>query len=79
MPDTSRSVPEPASNTAGSGQMNLSSIVLGPAGTTGRRLYRTEANGADFKFVRTISDNVTTTYVDNTADSSLGEGPPTDQ
>lgn len=63
----------PATSTAGSGQVNVTSVALGPPGTTARRIYRTEANGATFRFLRTINDNVTTLFTDNVADTSLGE------
>ena len=47
-------------------------------GVAARRVYRTEASGTTFKRVATISDNSTTTYDDNIADSSLGANAPTD-
>jgi hypothetical protein len=77
IPDTSRGDAEPATSTAGSGQISVTSIPLGPAGTTARNLYRTEAGGSVFKFLRKIGDNSTTTFTDNIADSSLGENAPT--
>ncbi len=55
------------------GQDNLlSAIPTGPAGVTGRKIYRTIANGAQLKLLTTIADNTTTTYTDTTADGSLG-------
>ena len=54
------------------GQIALSSIPTGAAGTTARKLYRTTAGGATYKLLATIADNVTTTYTDNIADASLG-------
>jgi hypothetical protein len=62
----------PTLNTTGSGQVNLTSVVTGPAGTTSRKIYRTAVGGSTFKLQSTIADNVTTTATDNTADSSLG-------
>ncbi len=56
-------------------QINLTSIPLGPAGTTARRIYRTPATPTDpkdYRFLVEISDNTTTTYTDNAADGSLG-------
>jgi hypothetical protein len=56
-------------------QVNLTSIPIGPAGTTARRIYRTPATPTDpkdYRFLVEISDNTTTTYTDNTADGSLG-------
>ncbi|MDI3341837.1 MAG: kelch repeat-containing protein [Sphaerobacter sp.] len=60
-------------------QVTLSNIPVGPAGVIARRIYRTVAGGADGtqKFVAEIGDNVTTTYVDNVADASLGVAVPT--
>ena len=57
---------------AGSTKVDLSSIPLGPTGTTARRIYRTAVNGADYKLLDTINNNTATTYQDNIADSSLG-------
>ena len=53
-------------------QVDLSSIPTGGTGCTARNIYRTEAGGADYYFLATISDNSTTTYSDNIADSALG-------
>ena len=47
-------------------------LPVGPTDTDERKIYRTEAGGTDLKLVATISDNTTTTYVDNIADGSLG-------
>ena len=49
---------------------------IGTAGITDRKLYRTEAGGVQLKLLTTLGDNVTTTYVDNIADGSLGAGIP---
>lgn len=43
---------------------------------TARKLYRTAASGTTYKLVATISDNTTTTYVDDVADGSLGTTAP---
>jgi hypothetical protein len=40
--------------------------------TTKRRLYRTAAGGAVYKFLAEIPDNTTTTYEDDIADAALG-------
>lgn len=55
------------------------SIPIGGNGVIGRAIYRTSNNGAigTEKFVAIVWDNVTTTYVDNVADASLGSGMPT--
>ncbi len=68
--------PGTATSVAPAGQqVNLTSIPLGGAGTTGRVIMRTKAASVDPKdyfIVGEISDNTTTTYTDNTADGSLG-------
>lgn len=62
---------------ATNGKVNLTAIPLGPTGTTARDLYRTDAGGATWKFLATLADNTTTTYLDNIADASLGALAPT--
>ena len=54
----------------------ISGIPVGPAGTTGRRIYRTTAGGSVYKFLHQINDNTTTTYEDNIADADLGANAP---
>jgi hypothetical protein len=51
-------------------------IPLGPDGTVSRKIYRTAAGGATYKYVGTIADNSTTAYTDNVADADLGAEPP---
>ena len=51
-------------------QVDLSAIPT-VTNATSRNLYRTKAGGSIYYFLATIADNVTTTYSDNTADSSL--------
>lgn len=72
----------PVSNTfvAASATLRLSNIPVAPQsfGVSSRRIYRTETGGTTYKRVATISDNTTTTYDDNNADSSLGANAPTD-
>lgn len=65
--------------TASSTHVSLSSVPLGPSGTTSRKVYRTAAAGASGteKLVGTIADNTTTTFDDNVADGSLGAVIPT--
>lgn len=55
-------------------QLNFTAIPVGPAGTTGRRLYRRDGGGA-WGRLTTISDNTTTIYTDN-ASSPGGTLPP---
>ena len=64
--------------TTGNQAVNLSSIPLGPSPlTTARKVYRTVVAGSQLKLLTTISDNVTTTFNDSTADGSLGVNAPT--
>ncbi len=58
-------------------QVDLSAIPIGGAGTTARKIYRTEAGGSTYKLAATINDNTTTTYTDNLADGDLGATAPT--
>lgn len=52
-------------------------LSLGPAGTVGRKLYRTVAGDTGaWKLVATIADNTTTSYNDDLADASLGADAP---
>lgn len=56
--------------------VDLTSIPLGPAGTTARRIYRTRVGETEFRRVDEISDNVTTVYTDTTPDANLFLTPP---
>jgi hypothetical protein len=66
--------------TATSAKLLVTGIPTAPQshGVSARRLYRTASSGTTWKRVTEISDNTTTTYVDNTADASLGVNAPTD-
>lgn len=55
----------------------LSNVPIGPAGTTGRRVYMTTSGGAQLKLVSTIGNNTATTYNITMADGSLGANVPT--
>jgi hypothetical protein len=76
VPDASLGANAPASNTATANQAALSSIPLGPAAVTSRKLYRTVAGGAALKALTTLADNTTTTYTDANPDGALGGAPP---
>jgi hypothetical protein len=61
----------------GFNQVNLTEVPtsFNPA-VVARNLYRALANGTEFLFLGTINDNVTTTFTDTTADTSLGTSTP---
>ncbi len=67
----------PTANTATANQVAVSSIPIGAAAVTSRKLYRTAAAGSQLKLLATIADNTTTTYTDTTADAGLGANVPT--
>lgn len=58
------------------GKVTVSNIPIGSAAVTSRNLYRTVAGGSTYLLLATISDNTTTSYTDNIADSALGAGAP---
>jgi len=54
------------------GTVGLTTIAVGPTGTTARRVYRTIAGSTtNFRLLTTLNDNVTTTFSDTLADGSL--------
>ena len=60
--------------------VDLAGIPTGPSGVIARKLYRTQ-DISDIKkyklqYLATLSNNTTTTYTDNIADSALGDPPP---
>ena len=65
------------------GKVQLSNIpISSDANVTSRKVYRTIAGAdptvdANFLLLTTISDNTTTTFLDNVADGSLGAAAPT--
>lgn len=68
--------PASAAVTTGTGTTNsnsLSAIPTGPAGTTGRNIYR--ASGGAYALVDAIADNTTTTWTD-TGSETAGAAPP---
>src|SRR5579859_5574691 len=82
------STPSPlvtVTTSSGNQQVNLSAIPLGPASTVtpgiatnqviGRNLYRTIAGGAPLYLLATMQDNITTTFIDTAADSTLSGKP----
>ena len=63
-------------NKAANGKVALTGIPIGGARVTGRKIYRSKANitigRVALHLLATIGNNTTTTYIDNTADASLG-------
>lgn len=56
----------------GNKKVTVTLPVSSDAGVTARKIYRTEAGGSTYKLLATISDNTTTSYLDNIADATLG-------
>jgi hypothetical protein len=63
--------------TSANQRVQISSIPIGPSGTTARRIHRSAVGGGQKKLVTTINDNVTTSYLDQIPDASLGANAPT--
>ncbi len=66
----------PGSVTMSGGPKNvdLTTIPIGPSGTTARKIYRTKVNPgttSPYFLLTTIANNTATTYTDSTADASL--------
>lgn len=71
--------------TVSSKQVQLSNIPIGPSQVQvpaiatnlviGRNIYRTQNEGSTFYLLACLQDNVTTTFTDNVADSSLSGQP----
>lgn len=61
---------------ASDGKVAISAIPLGPAGTTARKLWRSEAAAHSMKLLTTLADNTTTVFTDNVADVALGAAAP---
>lgn len=71
--------------TSGNQQISLNTIPVGPPTTatpgvavnsvTGRNLYRTQVNGEQLLLLATLTDNISTSYNDTTADSLLTNRP----
>lgn len=61
------------------GTVTLNVISRGGPGCTGRRIYRDRNGAGDYRLVTVISDNTTTTFVDNVADATIAgaQTPPT--
>ena len=66
----------PGASTAGGDTHQISSIPTGPAGTLARKIYRTAPGGSEFRLIGQLSNNTSTTFVDNVPDTSLGPTAP---
>jgi len=53
------------------GEQHTVTVPTGPTGTTRRYVYRTEAGGSAHYLLRTLEDNVTTSFTDNAKDVEL--------
>lgn len=78
-PTASLGAAAPTTNTTGQmlpfNQITVFGIPIGPAGTTGRRLYR--SYGGAYQLVTAISDNTSTQYLDTKSNAALGVVAPT--
>ena len=54
------------------GKSTLLNLPLGYDGVLKRKIYRTEGDNKNLKFLAEINDNETLTYIDNALDSALG-------
>jgi len=61
----------------GNDSIDLTSIEVGPTGTTQRKIYRTAAGGTAYLLLATLDNNTATTYTDDIADGSLTDAIPT--
>ena len=75
--DGSLGADAPTSNTTALLRATVSAIAIGPAGTVGRKLYRTVVNGSQQKLLTTIANNTATSFTDSVPDASLGANVPT--
>lgn len=70
-------IPIPGSDSTGFAQISLTGIpTSGDSRVVGRAIYRTKAGGSTYFALSRIGDNSTTTFTDNTPDTSLGAGTP---
>ena len=49
---------------AAGSRVTLANLPVGPAGTVGRRIYRTTAGGTTFTLVATLNENTSRTFID---------------
>ena len=67
----------PTVDTTLAARFTLSTLSVGPATVTQRRIYRSAAGQTVLQLLATLADNLTTTYLDVLPDSSLGVVAPT--
>jgi len=73
------STPGPTASITVTGTKKITvSLPLGPAGTTGRKVYLTEAGASVLKLAATVANNTDESVEINVADSGLGATAPTD-
>jgi len=65
----------PSSNTTGARTIPIANILSGPTGTTSRKLYR-RSGGVGLRLLVNLGNNTTTTWIDGSANASLGAAPP---
>ena len=65
----------PTASTLASGAVSLTAIPLGPAGTVRRRIFRTTANGTQYRELTALENNTATTHTDTESDQTLGGSP----
>lgn len=69
---------QPPADGAAMASVNIQSVPTGGGTVTGRKIYRTAANGSQLKLLQTIANNTDTgPYADTTADAALGANAPT--
>jgi hypothetical protein len=77
IPDTSLGGNAPIVATGGGSAVQVFNLPIGPAGVTSRIIYRTPGNDFfAYKYLATINDNNTLSYIDTAPDSDLGRLPP---
>jgi len=73
--ETGISAPVSVVTTGGNQSVNLTSIPLGPSGTTARKIYRTAVNvggiGTNGHLLVILGNNTSTTYSDTVADATI--------
>ena len=66
----------PVANGTQKQRVTLNNILIGPTGTTARKIYRTVAGGSQLKLLTTLANNTVVTFADTAADGTLGANAP---